>query len=260
MKKLRPSAEEKSKLMTDIADRLARFNNGSIEDFKIDDLLNEHAALPENVEKPTLKISSDCYMKMLELINQSSVECSWHGLVRRFKEDNTYLIYDILVFPQINSATSTTTDEKEFAEWQTKLIMDPDFPIEDLRMHGHSHVNMNVFSSGIDDQYQEDLITKVDNGDYYIFLIMNKKMEICIFIYDFDQQIRFDKEDINFMITDTEGYDIRSWAKDELDKNACTARPVNTKTYKLDTYDDNEYSYFYGARPIFKGGNAHGFK
>ena len=260
MKKLRASIEDKIKLIEDITERLSWFNRESLEDFNIDDLKKEYTKLPENVNKPTLQITAEAYMKMLELVNQSAVECSWHGLVTRDTETNTYLIYDILVFPQRNSATATTTDEKEFAEWQTKLIMDPEFPIEDLRMHGHSHVLMNVFSSGVDDQYQKDLITKVEDGDYYIFLIMNKKMEMCIFIYDFEQQIMFETSDITVKINygDT---DIRRWAKEQLDKNATTERTLPKKS-PLSYYSEEEdysYSYFSNSRPVFKG-VKHGLK
>lgn len=257
MKKLRPSADDKTKLIGDITERLAWFNRGSLEDFDIKDLLKEYSAIPKNVKKPIVQITSDAYMMMLELVNQSPVECSWHGLVD--KNDNTYCIYDVLVFPQRNSPTSTTTDEKEFAEWQTELILDPEFPIEHLRMHGHSHVNMNVFSSGVDDKYQKDLITKVENGDYYIFLIMNKKMEICMFLYDFEQQIMFDKNDIKFEIVDDRFSDIRAWAKEQLDTFAITERPA-TKYTKTGGYFEEESSYFNNIKPIFQGGKTYGSK
>lgn len=257
MKKLRPTVDEKVKFIEDITEQLAWFNKGSLADFKIDDLLKEYSKIPDDVKKPTIAVTADAYLKMLELVNQSPVECSWHGLVERY--GNSYLVYDVLVFPQINSATSTTTDEKEFAEWQTKLIMDPEFPIEKLRLHGHSHVNMNVFSSGVDDKYQEDLLTKVDDGDYYIFFIMNKKMEMCIFLYDFEQQVMFDKNDIEFQILTSSG-DARGWAKEQLKENATTERPVQAKReYKQSSFDDYEYSYNYSyfgnTRPVFKGAN-----
>ena len=254
MKKLRATPEEKAHLIEDLTEQLAWFNKAPLSDFKIDDLLKEYSQIPKNVVKPEVTITTEAYLKMLELVNQSDVECSWHGLVKRFGDK--YLIYDVIVFPQINSATSTTTDEKEFAEWQTKLIMDPDFPIEELRLHGHSHVNMNVFSSGIDDQYQKDLLTKVDDGDYYIFFIMNKKMELCIFLYDFEQQVMFDKNDINFRIVSC-STDIRTWAKEQLKEYATTARPVTAKTYHKPAYYEDDYhaGYFGNVKPIFKGAN-----
>ena len=260
MKKLRATPEEKTKFIEDLTEQLAWFNRAPLSDFKIDNLIKEYSKLPDKVEKPTLLITADAYVRMLELVNQSEVECSWHGLVET--SGNKYYITDILVFPQRNSATATTTDEKEFAEWQTKLIMDLNFPIEKLRMHGHSHVNMNVFSSGIDDQYQKDLITKVDDGDFYIFLIMNKKMEMCVFIYDFKQQVMFETKDIDIKIISSlaNTVDIRAWAKKELKENAITERPVTAKTYYrggLGYFE--EESYFSKAQPIFKGAN-NGFK
>lgn len=256
MKKLRPTIEEKVKFIEDLTERLSWFNKGSLADFKIDDLLKEYSKIPEDVKKPSIVVTAEAYLKMLELVNQSPVECSWHGLVERFG-DSAYLVYDVLVFPQINSATTTTTDEKDFAEWQTKLIMDPEFPIERLRLHGHSHVNMNVFSSGVDDKYQKDLLTKVDDGDYYIFFIMNKKMEMCIFLYDFKQQVMFDKDDITFEIRGTKD-NIREWAKNQLKENAVTERSAAPKKdYKQASFDDYEfqYSYFGNSKPIFKGAN-----
>lgn len=256
MKKLRANSNEREEFLKAIRDELYMGNYGKIlKDFSIEDIKTEFSKLPEDIKKPTLIIPSDIYVQMLELINQSDVECSWHGLVNRNLRENSYLIYDILVFPQINSATATTTDEKEFAEWQTKLIIDPEFPLEDLRMHGHSHVNMNVFSSGVDDQYQKDLLAKVEDGDYYIFLIMNKKMEMCIFIYDFEQQVLFEKNDIDLRITDIEGDDIRTWAKDELEQNATTSRTYYglPKTAKTAFEEETAYSYFGNTKPIFTG-------
>ncbi len=257
MKKLRASVEEKTKFIEDLTEQLAWFTRAPLSDFKIDELIKEYSQIPKDVEKPILLITAEAYIRMLELVNQSAVECSWHGIVENV--GNKYYITDILVFPQRNSATATTTDEKEFAEWQTKLIMDPNFPIEKLRMHGHSHVNMNVFSSGVDDKYQKDLITKVDDGDFYIFLIMNKKMEMCAFIYDFKQQVMFETADIDIRIVNNlvSCEDLRGWAKEELKQNAITERITTTKTYykSLDDYYDNPPSYFGNSHPIFKGAN-----
>lgn len=255
MKKLRASSEEREAFLKAIRDELYMgYYGGLLSNFSIEDIKKEFSAIPKDVKKPTIQVTAEAYIKMLELVNQSSVECSWHGLVRRDATTNTYYVYDVLVFPQINSSTTTTTDEKEFAEWQMKLIMNIDFPIEDLRLHGHSHVNMNVFSSGVDDKYQKDLITKVDDGDYYIFFIMNKKMEICIFLYDFDQQIMFEKSDINFQIVNNNCDNLKEWAKKELKENAVTASTTRPDRKPYSFYgSDDEVSYFGTAKPIFKG-------
>lgn len=176
----------------------------------------------KDVEKPTLNIPSEIYCKMFELVRQSNVEISWHGLVHR--ANNNYTIYDILVFPQTNTATTTTTDDTEYANWLMQLMMNPEINFNDLRMHGHSHVNMQVFSSGTDDKYQHDIIKNIEDGDYYLFLILNKKHEICALLYDFEQQVLFDTKDITINV----GNDIREWAAEEIKEKT----KVQQNTYK----------------------------
>lgn len=270
MKRLRASEEDKTLFIEKIKEKLTNTPKAYLEEFEIDDIVKSLCKPPEEIEKPKIMVTTEAYMKMLEMVNQSSVECSWHGLVHR--HNNEYFVYDILVFPQINSGTSTTTDEDAFAEWQTDLILDPEFPIEHLRLHGHSHVNMNVFSSGVDDKYQKDLIAKVEDGDYYIFFIMNKKMEICMFLYDFKQQIMFEKTDIDFRIV-SGLYDeelqapvifenINEWVADELKEKATTERVYSYQKQKpeITKYPQyNEESYFSKATSIFKGAR-NGFK
>jgi len=230
MKKLRLTAEEKNMLLQDVEHTLKEICKNNISVFEytkkdVQDFLNN---LTDNtVEKPTLMIVAEVYTKMYELVKQSDIELQWHMLVERDIKTNNYLIYDIMLFPQINSGVSTTTDEKAFAEWQMNLIKDPEFPIEDLRGHGHSHVNMNVYSSGIDDAYQRDLITKVEDGDYYIFLVLNKRMEMFALIYDFRQQILFETKDIDIKIMYC-GTDIRKWCTDQI-KLYCKSAPKYTR-------------------------------
>ena len=75
---------------------------------------------------------------------------------------------------------------------------------------------MNVYSSGIDDNYQKDLITKIKDGDFYIFLVLNKRMEMYALLYDFEQQIIFETKDMDIEIISSEGEHIKSWAEEQL--------------------------------------------
>ena len=226
MKKLRLKTNEWEKLLQDISIKFHEDCNRNISNFSYtkEDVNKFVKDLTENEGNiPVIQITSDAYVKMYELVNQSSVEIQWHGLVE--KNDNVYTIYDILVFPQTNSAAATSSDQNEFAEWQTKLIMDINFPIDKMRMHGHSHVNMNVYSSTIDDGYQSELITKVEDGDYYIFLVLNKKMEMYPLLYDFNQQILFEGKDISIVILDSNNNDIRTWCAEQIKENCKTHTP-----------------------------------
>ena len=255
MKKLRLTNEEKTNIIEYIKEKWLNNKQLSINDIKLDDIkkdINEYCA--QNVIKPAIYITSDAYVKMLELIRMSDVEISWHGLVKKDKEIETYLIYDILVFPQVNTATTTSADEEKFAKWQTKLISDPNFPLEDLRMHGHSHVEMDVFSSGVDDKYQEDLLKKVENGDYYIFLIMNKYMEMCALLYDFDQQMLFINNDIDIDIIGKNNELLTSWADKEITEN-CEEVKISYGTMNTRYFNEDYYYSGYNKKGMKKYGS-----
>ncbi len=244
MKKLKLTTTEKNNFLSKIAEKLDQsFKAKGIESLSIDDIKKDLLKPPENAPMPRIYITAAAYVKMLELVRQSSVEISWHGLVSRDKETNTYLIYDILIFPQLNSDTTTTADEEGFAKWQTELISDMNFPIEDLRMHGHSHVNMNVFSSGVDDKYQEDLLHKVNDGDYYIFMILNKKSDICVLLYDYNNNILFETADIYLEIIGDNNEELATWASYSIKENCRTVTqvPKNQKNKYLNYYGCDEY-------------------
>ena len=183
----------------------------------------------KTVIKPTLIIKPEIMYKMQALVDESSVEISWHGFVKRDKEKNIYFLYDIALFPQINSASTTTTDQDKYAEWISQYITDTESNFEDMRLHGHSHVNMGVFSSGTDNAYQEDLITHTEDGDYYIFLILNKKREMCVLIYDFEQQILFKNHEVIVKIMDKDTVDAYTWAK-QMIKEYCTEEKPKWKS------------------------------
>lgn len=243
MKKLRLKTEEWEEMIKNISEKFHNASKMGVSNFKYDqtDVNAFIKTLPEQeIVKPTIKINVDTYTRMYELVKQSSIELQWHLLVKRDLETQTYTVYDLLLFPQTNTGTSTTSDQNEFAKWITKLMMDPEFPFEDLRGHGHSHVNMNVYSSGIDDAYQRDLITKVEDGDFYIFLVLNKKMEMYALVYDFHQQMIFDNDDITIEIIDKEEENIKEWCKEQIEKYCKqNARPAKV-TY---TYSPTTQSY-----------------
>lgn len=235
MKKLRLTTEEWEEMLKDISAKFHENCNRNLNEFeytKKDVIEFVKELVEENVKKPTILINSNTYTKMYELVKQSPIELQWHMMVKRFPETQEYHVYDILLFPQTNSGASTTTDQDEFAKWQMELIQDLEFPIEDLRGHGHSHVNMNVYSSGIDDAYQKNLITKVEDGDFYLFFVLNKKMEMYALLYDFDQQIIFETNDMTIEIIDEDGIDIRTWCAEQLKTYCKTASAKPKSTYK----------------------------
>lgn len=249
MKKLKISQEEQNNFLSEISKRLAKsFKAKGIDSLSIEDLKADLKKFPENIKQPKIYITASAYVKMLEYVRQSPVEISWHGLVHRDIEKNIYVVYDAIIFPQINSATTTTADEEGFAKWQMDLITDMNFPIEDLRMHGHSHVNMNVFSSGVDDQYQEDLLHKVEDGDYYLFMIFNKKQDICVLLYDYVQNILFETADVFLDVIADDGKEIATQVAYEIQEN-CKKAPELIKT--KNNYSTKKASEYYPVCDYF---------
>ncbi len=232
MNKLRLSSKEKNTLFNEIKNTILKISE--YEDLgEIKKLLKP---IDETkIKKPTILIPVDIMAKMFALTELSETEISWHGLVKRNIKNNTYLIYDILVFPQINSATSTETNEESYSKWIQDLITDKDpNKFDNLRMHGHSHVNMSVYSSAVDDQYQKELLTNIKNGDYYIFMVLNKKHEIYTLLYDYNQQIKFSNNEITIKIIN-ENHDIYQWAKAEIEKKCRTTKksPKGRSAYTI---------------------------
>lgn len=239
MKKLRLTTEEQELLLQDIIEKYAgtgKYDITSFEYTKTDVKEFLESIQETQTKKPTIKITMETYTKMYELVKQSDIELQWHMLVERDIKNQIYTVYDVLLFPQTNTGTSTTSDQDEFAKWISKLMMDPEFPFEDLRGHGHSHVNMNVYSSGVDDAYQRDLITKVGDDDFYLFLVLNKKMEMYALLYDFHQQLMFNTNDINIEIINNSNEDIKKWCAAQIKENCKTLKTKYTPPYKSPNY------------------------
>lgn len=216
MKKIRITEQEKKDLKKEINEIIEKaLDSSEISAITIKPKdLNEKLLDKSKVVKPEIYIPVNVLEKMFALVDESSVEIQWHGLVKR--KENKYWIYDILMFPQKNSAARTDTDDDKYADWLTNIMQDenPD-KFDDLRMHGHSHVNMQVYSSSIDDTYQEQILANLKENDFYIFMVMNKKREVCTLLYDYVQNILFETADIE--IYKTTGKEIlKTWAEAQI--------------------------------------------
>lgn len=155
-------------------------------------------AQPEGVaKKARIIVSYEAYMKINALIKTCSKEVGWHGLVTRVEpgegnEDEVWFeLYDIIVFPQTVTGASVTPDATEYALW---LQSQPDEVFNDIRFHGHSHVNMGTTPSGTDTTYQDQLLDQVK--DFYIFGIFNKKGAKNLVVYDVETNVLYENKDI----------------------------------------------------------------
>ncbi len=176
----------------------------------------------DNDNKATLRITDEAWQKIKALVAACDKEIAWHGTVT--KDGTTYTIEDIIVFPQSVTGSTVTSDETEYSMW---LMQQPNEIFNKLRFHGHSHVNMGVSPSGVDLTYQQDIIKNLQ--DFYIFAIFNKKGSNWCAIYDVEDNIVYEDDDI---ILDTPEFQTDAWAKEQIEQFVAEPYKKPTATAK----------------------------
>lgn len=152
------------------------------------DMAENEDALP-----PIVYITTDAYTKMKYLVDNTNDEIGWHGIMRRLDKE-TYLIEDIILYPQEVGTATVTVDETKLAVWQMKQS---DEIFNNIRMQGHSHVSMSVTPSSVDLSTYEKFLQGLDKETgFYLFLIINKKGECFKMLYDFAQNAIFEGKEI----------------------------------------------------------------
>ena len=147
-------------------------------------------------ESAIIYFTPSAYVKMVALLMEFSSEVAWHGVCERLSE-NEFLINDILVYPQTVSGVTVEMDETEYTKWLIENGEDERF--FNIHMQGHSHVNMGTSPSPTDLNHQEDILNGLPSG-YYIFMIWNKRLEHTTTIFDLDNNILYDSNEIEYRI------------------------------------------------------------
>lgn len=205
--------------------------------------------------RPQIHFSTKAWNRARALVNMCDKEIAWHGFVQR--QGLMFMITDVVVPPQVVTGTSVESDSSKWAEWSAHLT---DEQFNSMRCHMHSHVNMGVFSSGVDDDYQKDMVTKNGNLDYYIFLIFNKRGDIFARVYDVENNIMYDDSDVDIVRQNDKAND---WAAKQIEKmvetkkfnyagqfrNTTKSSGVNNKAVNdvsdYDDYDDEDDGFNY---------------
>lgn len=158
--------------------------------------------VPDKLKVPPIivQFTADAYVKMTSLVMSQDTEIGWHGTVTR--NGNVFAIDNILVYPQTVSCALTDTDPKKYANWLYSHDADT---FSRIRFHGHSHVNMQVTESGKDIKHWSSLVNQLEDDMFYIFLIMNKLHDYTIYVYDMENKIIYDKDDIEVEIILSDG-------------------------------------------------------
>jgi Tfp pilus assembly major pilin PilA len=164
----------------------------------------------------TLDFSGIAYLKQHLLVANHKDEIAWHGIVRISDDRKTFRIEDIMVYPQAVTGATVSTDEVPYQEWKNKLNDDQ---YNHLRYQAHSHVNMATSPSGVDTTLYDAMLSSLGPTSYYIFLIINKRSEFWVNIYDMQNNVIYDKCDIK---TTVEGVDLDEWYKTQIDTHIKT--------------------------------------
>lgn len=151
--------------------------------------------------KAELYFTENAWLKMDALIQGFSTEVAWHGVAFRDDDEtkDAYYITDIIVYPQKIASATVETDQEEYQNWLYSLT---DEQFNNLRMQGHSHVNMGVTPSGVDINQQGQIIEQMHDDMFYIFMIWNKSHQKTIKIYDLKKNVLFETEDVEVKIYD----------------------------------------------------------
>ena len=203
----------------------------------IKDLLNEYIE-SKSLTPPTIYISANAYVKMRMLVDQMSTEVGWYGTVTKCPGlQETYVIEDILVYPQTVTGATCEQDETKMFDFEMSLTTEQ---VNTKRFQGHSHVNMGVTPSGVDEQFYQDLLTQVN--DYFIICITNKKNDYTVRFYDVENNILYTDLELKVLLDD--GTDTNNWftlVKDQVaNKSIVTVDPTKPGNFKGSIFDTGD--------------------
>jgi len=201
-------------------------------------------------EKATaiLWLTPEAYSKTVMLVTGFSDEVAWHGTVARSGKSE-FIIEDIFVYPQEVTGSTVNTDQEAYTEW---LYEFDDATFNAIRMQGHSHVNMGVSPSGVDNGHREQILDQLDANMFYIFMIWNKRLETHTLIYDMENNILYEDDDITVKIAGDESLEaFLADAEKKVQKKSSARGKAPAKSYKKTkgTIKEPEYpwDYLYGS-------------
>ena len=159
----------------------------------------------KQIKEPTIYITPNAYLKMRKLVDATSSEIGWYGTVSEYPGlERVYLIDDIIVYPQTVTGATCEQDESKMFDFEMSLTTEQ---VNKKRFQGHSHVNMGVTPSGVDEAFYQDLLTQVT--DYFIIAITNKRNEYTVRFYDIENNILYSNIPILLLLED--GSDLNLW-------------------------------------------------
>lgn len=139
---------------------------------------------------PTIMVNPIALSKMWTYVDECADEIGWLGTAIK-QPDNVYQISDVYLFDQDVHATTTEITVEGLTRFAEEVLVEPN-GLEiwnNIKLWGHSHVNMSTSPSKQDDEQMETF--SGSGHDWFMRLIANKKGEMVIDIYDFNTSVCF---------------------------------------------------------------------
>ena len=210
---LEPVREQVRAKLLEKYDSTIYMNTSSV-DIKIDvkEILEQYIT-DKQLEEPKVYITAEAYVKLRKLVDDTITEIGWYGTVTKMPGfESVFVIDDILVYPQTVTGATCVQDDDRVFEFELNLSTDQ---VNRKRFHGHSHVNMGVTPSGVDEQFYQDILTQVD--DYFIVMITNKSGAYYTRFYDMQNNILYTGIPVQVMLDN--GIALEHWYDDATQNN-----------------------------------------
>jgi hypothetical protein len=127
-----------------------------------------------------IKFDSKVYKKIGFYVQYAQGEVSGFGKIVRDKEDpSIFHVTDVILLEQQCTGVTTELTQDSQAEFMNELITQgKGDEIGQWRLWWHSHVNMEVFWSGTDDNAIDSLDTGLEKDNFWLSTVFNKKGEV----------------------------------------------------------------------------------
>lgn len=136
---------------------------------------------------PSINILDVALQKMKIYVDECPDEIGWLGVASR--EGSLVTIRDVILFDQDVHATTTEITPEGLSQFAEELVKE-EGGVElwnNIKVWGHSHVNMSTSPSGQDDSQME--VFEDSGHEWFVRIIANKKGELVADFYDFETGI-----------------------------------------------------------------------
>lgn len=198
------------------------------------DLLN-------NKQWPKVTLTPEAHGKMWALIQACDIEVGWLSTCLKTATGD-FVIDDVFVPGQRCTAASTTITKDGEAGLLDTLLREKKYDsINRLGCWGHSHVNMSVFASIVDETQTDAYLKKrqEQKHDYFIRVIANKRGDFFCSLYRLDAEVVLHHPPLQVEKAEAKKY--AEWAKEQIERHV-TCEVITAASFaflgsELDAFD-----------------------